>query len=114
MLSGFPAIPLIIFATLGMTGSLISLLLTETSGKPLQDNMEGKDKDASSVHNKERKSKRKKKKRVKVVPSDDISGQTEVMKYRQVATVERILAESEQNQQKLRQPIIMITRAQSF
>lgn len=67
-------------------------------------------KDVSKAgHKKERKRKGKK----KVVPSD-MSGQTPVMKYGEVVTIERILDDSQQNQRQLRRPIIMITRAKSF
>jgi hypothetical protein len=38
-LTEYPAIPLLAFGLLGFLGSLLSLLLTETSGKPLQDDM---------------------------------------------------------------------------
>jgi len=44
----WPSIPLFAFGILGFLGSLLSLLLNETSGKPLQDDMKAEEKGVGS------------------------------------------------------------------
>lgn len=106
----WPSIPLFTFATLGMTGSLISLLLTETSGKPLQDDIvkDGKD----NVIGDSKKKHRRKGKR-KVVPVD-MNGHEVVasIKYGNVVTIESMLAENDSIP--VPKPVVRLKRAYSF
>lgn len=80
----WPVLPLFTFASAAVMGSLVSFLLSETSGKPLQD-------DVKVVVEQTNEEKKVRKRKHKVVPVD-MNGEVSAIKYGHVVTVDGLLA----------------------